>query len=76
MTQIIFHIAAIACIVYTFLPFRIVHSQKNAQEQKHRKARPRSSARNFRQSGTGYLGRHRLYICLKGCHQHVFNSNR
>lgn len=76
MTQIIFHIAAIACIVYTVCRFGLFIHKRMRKNKKHRKARPRSSARNFRQSGTGYLGRHRLYICLKGCHQHVFNSNR
>ena len=76
MTQIIFHIAAIACIVYTVCRFGLFIHKRMRKNKNNRKARPRSSARNFRQSGTGYLGRHRLYICLKGCHQHVFNSNR
>ena len=56
MTQIIFHIAAIACIVYTVCRFGLfIHKRMRKNKN---------------------IGRHRLYICLKGCHQHVFNSNR
>ena len=59
MTQIIFHIAAIACIVYTVCRFGLfIHKRMRKNKN------------------IGKLGRHRLYICLKGCHQHVFNSNR
>lgn len=76
MTQIIFHIAAIACIVYTVCRFGLfIHKRmrKNKNIGKHVHVPPPETSGK---AEPGYLGRHRLYICLKGCHQHVFNSNR